>query len=101
MLKKLSRRNAFRQMQDYMVYLLTLILSVTLMYSFHLLVFSEEVKAVLGSWSMMPFIIIFISIVIVLILGRLVSYITEFIFRKRSREFGSQGWWEALIFIRF
>ena len=89
MLKKLSRRNAFRQMQDYMVYLLTLILSVTLMYSFHLLVFSEEVKAVLGSWSMMPFIIIFISIVIVLILGRLVSYITEFIFRKRSREFGT------------
>ena len=76
-------------MQDYMVYLLTLILSVTLMYSFHLLVFSEEVKAVLGSWSMMPFIIIFISIVIVLILGRLVSYITEFIFRKRSREFGT------------
>ena len=39
MLKKLSRRNAFRQMQDYMVYLLTLILSVTLMYSFQLLVF--------------------------------------------------------------
>ena len=51
------------------------------MYSFHLLVFSEEVKAVLGSWSMMPLIIIFISSVIVLILGRLVSYITEFIFR--------------------
>lgn len=89
MLRKLSRRNALRQMRDYAVYLLTLILSVTLMYSFHLLVFSEEIKAILGEWSMMPFIIIFISVIIVLILGRLVSYITEFIFRKRSREFGT------------
>ena len=47
MLRKLSRRNALRQMRDYAVYLLTLILSVTLMYSFHLLVFSEEIKAIL------------------------------------------------------
>ena len=89
MLRKLSRRNALRQMRDYAVYLLTLILSVTLMYSFHLLVFSEEIKAILGEWSMMPFIIIFISVIIVLILGSLVSYITEFIFRKRCREFGT------------
>ena len=89
MLRKLSGRNALRQMRDYVVYLVTLILSVTLMYSFHLLVFSAEIKEVMKSWSMMPFIVVFISLIIVLILGRLVSYITEFIFRRRSREFGT------------
>lgn len=89
MLRKLSGRNALRQMRDYVVYLVTLVLSVTLMYSFHLLVFSAEIKAVMKSWSIMPFIVVFISLIIVLILGRLVSYITEFIFRRRSREFGT------------
>ena len=43
MLKKLSKRNAKRQAMDYIIYIITLVITVVLMLSFNMVVFSEEI----------------------------------------------------------
>lgn len=87
MLKYLSKRNALRQIKDYFVYVITLILSISLIYSFNLVSFSREViNALKGSW-ILPFTVTFATIIIVVILGWLICYINKFILKKRNKEF--------------
>ncbi len=88
MLKKLSRRNAKRQVLDYVIYIITLVITVVLMLSFNMIVFSDEISAIIKEKSILPFIIVMASIMVVLIMGALVNHITEFILKRRSREFG-------------
>ena len=47
MLKKLSKRNAKRQAMDYIIYIITLVITVVLMLSFNMVVFSEEISAII------------------------------------------------------
>lgn len=88
MLKKLSRRNAKRQVLDYVIYIITLVITVVLMLSFNMIVFSEEISAIIKEKSILPFMIVMVSIMVVLIMGVLVNHITVFILKRRSREFG-------------
>ncbi len=86
MLKKLSFRNAKRQWNEYTLFFITLIFSVAAMYAFNALLFSEIVRA-LPDMEMLPYLIIMASLLIVLIMGWLVSYMIHYMLRKRSREF--------------
>lgn len=88
MLRKLSQRNAKRQMSDYIIYIITMTITVALLLSFNMVIFSEEIAIILKEKSILPFLILMVSILVVFIMSLLVKYIVMFIIKKRSREFG-------------
>lgn len=85
MLKELSIRNAKRQSKDYLFYFITLACTVSLMYAFNSLIFSDIIKA-FPSIGVLPYMIIAASLLIVLIIGWIIGYMTKYILKKRSRE---------------
>ena len=86
---KLSLRNARRQARDYLVYFVTMILVVALMYAFNGLIFSDEVRFLSENTAQLPLVIALASIVVIRIICWLVSYTTTFMLSRRSREFGT------------
>ena len=50
--------------------------------------FSEEIAAIINEKSILPLILITVSVLVVLVISALVKHITVFMVRKRSREFG-------------
>ncbi len=86
MLRELSIRNAKRQAQDYLLYFLTLACTVSFMYAFHSLIFSDIVKAFPGI-GVLPYMIIVTSLFIILIMGWDIGYMTKYMLKKRDREF--------------
>lgn len=89
MLSKLALRNAKRSSRDYLVYLVTVVFSLSLVHAFNSIVFSDEIKALSSGMNAMTMIIIGISCIIVWVIGWLISYMTRFILERRSREFGT------------
>ena len=96
MLNKLALRNAGRLWKDYLNYFLTLCMITALTFSFHLLLFSEDIRAMIhygerGELSTAgTMLITFMSVstaVIFIIVAWLINYMTRFILEKRSREF--------------
>ena len=86
MLNKLSFRNAKRQFKEYILYFVTLACTVSIMYAFNTLIFSDVVKE-LSSLEILPYMITAASLLIVIIMGWIISYMTGYMLRKRSREF--------------
>ena len=87
MYAKLALRNVKRSLGDYAVYVLTLILSITLIFAYNSLLFSDAIASFNKLMGQMMSILLCVTIMVVLILGWLISYITRFIFEQRSREF--------------
>lgn len=85
MLRELSIRNAKRQSKNYSLYFITLACTVSFMYAFNSLVFSDIIKA-FPSISVLPYMIVAASLLIVLIMGWIVGYMTNYILKRRSRE---------------
>lgn len=85
---KLSMRNAKRQAADYLIFFVTVILAAALLYAFNGLIFSEEVEELSGHFDQLTLLIVLSSIVVVCIFGWLVSYATNFMLTRRSRELG-------------
>lgn len=88
MLVKLSLRNAKRQAKDYIIYFITIIISVSLMFSFNSISNSEDVCELSSYMSEFSTSITVISIVIILIMAWLINYTMKFMLEKRSKEFG-------------
>ena len=88
MLRTLSRRNAKRQVTDYVIYIMTLVITVALLLSFNMIIFSKEIDAVIKEKSILPLMIIGVSMVVVVIMSTLVNYITIFMLKRRGKEFG-------------
>lgn len=87
MLRTLSRRNAKRQVTDYVIYIMTLVITVALLLSFNMIIFSKEIDAVIKEKSILPLMIIGVSMVVVVIMSTLVNYITIFMLKRRGKEF--------------
>ncbi len=87
MLKQLSLRNARRQAREYALYFITLTCTVSFLYAFNTLLFSDSVKS-LPEMQVLPYMIAAASALIVLITGRIISYMAGYMLKKRSREFG-------------
>lgn len=85
MLRKLSVRNIKRQFKDYALYFITLACTVSFLYAFHALIFSESVKA-FPSIGVLPYMIVASSLLIVFIMGWIVGYMTNYILKRRSKE---------------
>lgn len=86
MLKELSIRNARRQSRDYSLYFITLVCTVSFMYAFNTLLFSDTVKS-LSSFEVLPYMIVAASLLVVLVMGWIIRYMTSYMLKKRSREF--------------
>lgn len=89
MLSKLAFRNAKRSVRDYIVYLITVILSFSLIFAFNLIVFSEEVQNLASSMEKFKIAVIEVSVIVVFVIGWLINYTMKFMFSKRSKEFGT------------
>lgn len=88
-LSKISLRNARRQTGDYLVYLVTVILSAALIHAFNGLVFSQELMALSSFMESLPVFIIMASILVICVMGWLIHYVTAFMLTRRSRELGT------------
>ena len=86
MLMKLSLRNARRQFTEYALFFVALTCAVASMYAFNALIFSDTVKA-LPDMELLPFLIVVASLLIILIMGWIISYMINYMLKKRSREF--------------
>lgn len=89
MLFKLSLRNAARQMKDYLIYFITIVIAATLIFAFNGLVFSQEIRSLSKLLGSLPLMIGIASFAVVCIIGWLVFYTMRFMMKRRSREFGT------------
>ena len=89
MLGKLAYRNAKRSIKDYLIYLITITISFSLILAFYLVAGSEEVERLSSGMGTFEQILTFINVVIVFVVCFLINYTTKFMFEKRSREFGT------------
>ena len=88
MLNKLALRNVLRSARDYMVYFLTMMLVTAIMFAFHSLIFSEDLRQLFEMALILAVLIGLASFFVVLIVAWLINYMVRFILEKRSREFG-------------
>ena len=75
-LSKLSLRNARRQAGDYLIYLVTVILSAALIHAFNGLVFSQELLTLSSFMESLPVFIIMASILVIAVTGWLIHYLS-------------------------
>lgn len=89
MLGKLAVRNTKRSLKDYLIYLITITISFSLILAFHLVVSSKEVSKLSFGMGSFKNVLTFINIIIVFVICFLINYTTRFMFEKRSKEFGT------------
>lgn len=89
MLGKLSIRNAKRQAKDYIIYFITVILSVALMFSFNSIAVSKDISELSSYMNEFGKAITGISILIIFVMAWLIHYTMKFMLEKRSKEFGT------------
>lgn len=94
MLRKLVFRNVKKQIKEYLIYWITLVFTVVLMYSFNNLFFGNMFQQLLvalsqgtNSFDYVCIIVLFL-IIVVTILTWFVSYMTNYMLKKRSEEIG-------------
>jgi putative ABC transport system permease protein len=85
---KLALRNLKRSLKEYSIYVFTVTITMTLLYAFFAIAFSGEMQDLVTTYDNIKSIMIMVSILVTLIIAWLIYYISNFILRKRSREFG-------------
>lgn len=85
---KLTLRNVRHSIKEYMIFMITITLSMMLMYAFQSLVYQHQLQELLHRIDTLYQVILFVSGLLVLIIGWLISYVSGFIIKARSKEFG-------------
>ena len=88
MLFKLSINNAKRSVKDYLIYIVTITIAFSLMFSFNLISNSKDILDLADMMKNFRIAMIFVSLIVCFVLGFLINYMIKFIFKKRSKEFG-------------
>ena len=86
MLNTLILRNAKRQAKEYLIYFVTMVLSVSIIYAFNALTFLSEVQYAIQADTVISLLFNVISVIIVLILSWLTGYMMNFMLKNRSKE---------------
>ena len=89
MLRKLAIRNAKRSIKDYLVYLITVIMSFSLIIAFNLIVYSKDVRELSSTMMNFRLAVIEVSVLVVFVIAWLINYTMKFMLSKRSKEFGT------------
>ena len=88
MLFKLAIGNAKRSIKDYLIYIVTITIAFSLMFSFNLISNSKDILDLADMMKNFRIAIIFVSLIVCFVLGFLINYMIKFIFKRRSKEFG-------------
>ncbi len=88
MLFKLSLGNAKRSIKDYLIYIVTITIAFSLMFSFNLISNSKDILDLADMMKNFRIAMIFVSLIVCFVLGFLINYMIKFIFKRRSKEFG-------------
>lgn len=89
MLGKLAFRNVKRQMGSYLIYFITVALTVALMFAVNNVLFSDLILARAADMSSLRVGLVFGTVVVSLIVGFVISYATSYMLKLRKREFGA------------
>lgn len=89
MFAKLAFRNVKRQIGNYLIYFMTVSLTVALMFAINNVIFSEQLLAYAEIIREMKSGLITISVLIALIVAFVLGYATSFMLKLRKREFGT------------
>lgn len=89
MLSKLALRNVKRSFKDYFIYIITVTLAFALIFAFNFIAFSHDLVELSSMMNNFKYAVIFVSIIIIFVIGFLINYTMRFMFSKRSKEFGT------------
>ena len=89
MFAKLACRNVKRQLSNYLIYFVTVTLTVSMMFAFSNLIFSKELLGYAQKIKDMQHGLIAITVVVSLIVAFVLGYASSFMLRLRKREFGT------------
>lgn len=89
MYAKLALRNIKRSARDYVIYFITIILTVMLMYSFLALGFSPDIASMSENMSMLTSGIVALSVLVALISSFIISYAVRFMLGQRKKKFAT------------
>lgn len=89
MLTKLAYRNVKRSIKDYLIYIITITIVVSLMFSFNSMMFSDMIQGMNSHMTDYRFLLLLFSTIVVITIAWLINYMTKFILDKRSKEFGT------------
>ena len=78
MLRKLAIRNAKRSIKDYLVYLITVIMSFSLIIAFNLIVYSKDVRELSSMMMNFRLAVIEVSVIVVFVIGWLINYTMKY-----------------------
>lgn len=88
MLNKLAFRNVKRSIKDYIIYLITITISFSLIFALNLISSSEAVVELSKGLDTFAYVLYFINAIVIFVICFLINYTTKFMFEKRSKEFG-------------
>ena len=88
MLFKLAIGNAKRSIKDYLIYIVTITIVFSLMFSFNLISNSKDILDLVDMMKNFRIAVVFVSLIVCFVLGFLINYMIKFIFKRRSKEFG-------------
>lgn len=88
MLSKLAFRNVKRSIKDYIIYLITITISFSLIFALNLVSSSEAVIELSKGLDTFAYLLYGINAIVILVISYLINYTTRFMFQKRSKEFG-------------
>ena len=89
MLSKLALRNVKRQVGSYLIYFMTVALTVAMLFAVNNVLFSENLKRFTDGNSDMRDGLVAVVVMISVIVAFVLSYATAFMLRLRKREFGT------------
>lgn len=89
MLGKLAFRNVKRSIKDYIIYLITITISFSLIFALNLVSWSDSVVNISENMDSFKNIVIFVNFIVIFVICFLINYTTKFMFEKRSKEFGT------------
>ena len=89
MLFKLSLRNARRTIGNYLIYILTVSISIAFIYAISGLVFHPDIQNLSTMSSGLFLLLLGTSCLVVIVIAWLVRYMTKYILERRSKEFGT------------
>ncbi|HGM3387805.1 TPA: FtsX-like permease family protein, partial [Clostridioides difficile] len=89
MLGKLAVRNTKRSLKDYLIYLITITISFSLILAYNLVASSNEVVELSSGMETFKTILTFVNVIIIFVVCFLINYTTRFMFEKRSKELGT------------
>ncbi|MBD8033489.1 ABC transporter permease [Solibacillus merdavium] len=89
MYRKLALRNVRRQIGNYLIYFITVALTISLIFAMNNLIFNDQLQTQAQSIAELALGLVFLSIIICIIIAFVLGYANAFMLRLRKREFGT------------